>query len=106
MGDVRVELADEGDHPESGVPPGGVTQRLLFRVTDGGEFVSFVVSGITYSLLAARQIEGRGLARAFILDYAPALIERWYAMGDLLELPRVDNETVVLDLTETNVPPV
>ena len=102
VGEVRVELAGDGDLPRTGA----TTDRLLFRVTDDGEHVVFVVSGIVYELLAVRRINGRSQERAFLLEHAPAAIVRSYRAGDLLDLPRVDGDTVVVDLTEHNVPPV
>lgn len=102
MGKVRVEQAGDGNLARTGA----TTDRLLFRVTDDSEHVTFVASGIAYALLATRRIIGRAQERAFLLDHAPPAIVRSYVAGGLLELPRVDAETVVLDLTEHNVTPV
>lgn len=99
---VRIELVD--DEPRAAT--GATTDRLLFRVIQGGETKATVVTGIAYELLAQRNLDTPGRQLAYIKDHAPDVIRRKYEAGGLGDLHRVDSETVALDLTEHNVPPV
>lgn len=100
--DVQIQLVD--DEPRAAT--GATSDRLLFRVVDGGETKALVVTGIAYELLAQRNLDTPGRHLAFIKDHAPDVIRRNYDLEQLDGCDRVDSETVMLDLTEFNVPPV